>query len=305
MIGHTGVMPLHFPVAPMKAALGALPTDDAGWAYEIKWDGYRTLAFLDDGRVRLQSSHLLDVTAKYPELSELGSGVHASSAILDGELVVLDDDGRPRFELIQIHKRQAVLVVFDVLNIDGHDTVDLPYEDRRRLLDQLVAPGDNWFVSSHQLGDGAALLDATYDQELEGVMAKRLGSTYVPGKRSPNWRKVKNRRRVDVTIGGFTRGEGNRTGTFGSLLVGRDDGGVLRFAGGVGTGFDQKRLESLTARLRALATPDCPFDPLPPAPYRKGATWVRPDLSATIEITEFTNDGLVRHASFIQLTGEQ
>jgi bifunctional non-homologous end joining protein LigD len=297
-------MSLSFPVAPMKAALGSLPVDDARWAYEIKWDGYRTIAFVDDGRVRLQSSNLYDVTAKYPELSELHEGVHAQRVILDGELVVLDDLGRPRFELLQVHKRQAALVMFDVLNIDGHDTIELPYEDRRALLDQVVEQGDNWFVSAHQIGDGAALLDATFEQELEGVMAKRLGSTYVPGKRSPNWRKVKNRRRVDVVIGGFSRGEGNRTGSFGSLLVGRYDGDVLRFAGGVGTGFNQKRLESLTARLKQLTVPDCPFDPLPPAAYRKGATWVRPELEATVEITEFTNEGFVRHASFVELSGE-
>jgi len=288
----------------MKAALGTLPGDDERWAYEIKWDGYRTLAFVDDGSVRLQSSHLYDVTAKYPELSELPEGVHAESAILDGELVVLDEQGRPRFELLQIHTQQAALVVFDVLQIDGHDTIGLPYEDRRRLLDQLVDQGDNWFVSVHQVGDGAALLDATYEQELEGVMAKRLGSPYVPGKRSQNWRKVKNRRRVEVVIGGFTRGEGNRAGTFGSLLVGRLESDGLKFAGRVGTGFNQRRLETLTKRMKQLAVKDCPFDPLPPPAYRKGATCVRPELQAMVEITEFTNDGLVRHASFVELVGE-
>ena len=246
-------MTLAFPVEPMKAALGTLPGDDERWAYEIKWDGYRTLAFVENDTVRLQSSHLLDVTAKYPELSELPAGVHARSAILDGEMVVFDDQGRPRFELIQIHKQQAVFVVFDVLQIDGHETIGLAYEDRRRLLDQLVERGDNWLISAYQIGDGPALLDATFEQELEGVMAKRLGSTYVPGKRSPNWRKVKNRRRVEVEIGGFTRGEGNRAGSFGSLLVGRYEGDVLRFAGGVGTGFNQRRLESLTRQMRELA----------------------------------------------------
>jgi bifunctional non-homologous end joining protein LigD len=160
-------------------------------------------------------------------------------------------------------------------------------------------------VSAHQIGDGAALLDATFEQELEGVMAKRLGSNYVPGKRSPNWRKVKNRRRVEVVIGGFSRGEGNRTGTFGSLLVGRFEGDVLRFAGGVGTGFNQKRLELLSKQMKQLAIRECPFDPPPPTAYRKGATWVRPELEAVVEITEFTNDGLVRHASFVQLVGER
>ena len=294
-------MSLSFPLAPMKATLGVLPHDDERWAYEIKWDGYRTLAFVDAGAVRLQSTGLRDVTADYPELAELASGVHATTAILDGELVVLDDDGLPRFELMQRHERQAVLHVFDVVRIDDHDTIELPYEHRRQLLDQLVEAGDNWLVPGHRLGGGADLLEATGPQGLEGIMAKRLGSVYVPGKRSPNWRKIKHRRRVDVVIGGYTTGEGNRASTFGSLLVGRYDGDALVFAGGVGTGFDQTLLERLSRRLGDLETADCPFDPTPPAAYRRAAHWVTPQLAATIEMTEFTNDGLVRHASFVEL----
>jgi bifunctional non-homologous end joining protein LigD len=257
--------------------------------------------FIDDGAVRLQSTKGLDVTATYPELGGIADGVHADVAILDAELVVLGDDGKPRFELVQQHRRQAALMVFDVLRVDDHDAIGLPYEDRRRLLEQLVEPGDNWTVPRYQIGDGASLLAVTLEQDLEGVMAKRLGSTYVPGKRSPNWRKVKNRRRTEVVIGGFTAGGGNRTGSFGSLLVGRYDGDALVFAGGVGTGFNQKLLTSLTKRLRSMATRECPFDPPPPPAYRKGATWVRPELAAEVEMTEFTNDGLVRHASFIHL----
>jgi bifunctional non-homologous end joining protein LigD len=285
----------------MKAGIGTLPHDDERWAYEIKWDGYRTLAFVDGGRVRLQSSRLHDVTGSYPELAGLPDGVHAETAILDTELVVLDDDGRPQFNLVQRHTRPAVLFVFDVLRVGDHDTIELPYEDRRRLLDQLVEPGDHWSVPGHRIGDGAALLAATDQQGLEGVMAKRLGSTYVPGKRTANWRKVKNRRRVEVSIGGFTAGEGNRSGAFGALLVGQWDGDRLAFAGGVGTGFDTSRLATLGARLRDLAVRECPFDPAPPAAYRRGATWVQPVLRAEIEISEFTNDGFVRHSSFIDL----
>lgn len=285
----------------MKAGLGRLPSDDDNWAYEIKYDGYRTLAFVDDGHLRLQSTNLHDVTATYPELAELPTGVHAGTAILDAEFVVLGDDGRPRFELVQRHERPGALYIFDVLRVDDHDTIGLPYEDRRRLLEQLVEPGDSWLVPAHRVGDGAALLAATDEQGLEGVMAKRLGSTYVPGKRSPNWRKIKNRRRADVVIGGFTTGDGNRASTFGSLLVGVRQGDALVFAGGVGTGFDQPTLESLRRRLDDLRTDACPFDPPPPAAYRRQARWVAPELVATIELAEFTNDGLVRHASFVEL----
>lgn len=286
----------------MKATLSTLPPDDGNWAYEIKWDGYRTLAFVNASGVRLQSSNLLDVTAKWPELGGVAESVHAERAILDGELVVLDDEGRPRFELIQQHKRQAAYYIFDVLSIEGQDTIELPYEDRRRLLTDLVEPGDNWMVPAHRVGDGAELLAATLAGGLEGVMAKRLGTLYQPGKRTPNWRKVKNRIKVEVVIGGYTEGTGNRSSTFGALLVGRYDGDVLVFAGGVGTGFKQRVLEDLSARLKALRTRVCPFEPPPPREYLRGATWVEPVLRATVEIAEFTNEGFVRHSSFIELT---
>jgi bifunctional non-homologous end joining protein LigD len=295
---------LSFPVAPMRATLGRLPADGAGWAFEIKWDGYRTLAFIDGGRVRLQSSNLYDVTAKYPELAGLPSGVNAGRAVLDGEIVVLDDEGRPRFELIQRHgleQRQAALYVFDLLSLDDHDTISLTYEQRRRLLTEVVEAGSNWTVPAHRVGDGQALLDATAARGLEGVMAKRLSSTYRPGTRTKEWRKVKHRQPAEVVIGGYSAGTGNRSSTFGSLLVGRWQGDTLAFAGGVGTGFTQRRLEELTRRLRGLRTPVCPFDPLPPTAYRRGATWVEPELRARVEITEFTNDGYVRQASFVDL----
>ncbi len=297
-------MTLSFPVAPMRATLGRLPTEDTGWAFEIKWDGYRTLAFVEGGRVRLQSSNLYDVTAKYPELAELPSGVSARRAVLDGEIVVLDDEGRPRFELIQRHDlehRQAALYVFDLLSLDDHDTVSLPYEHRRRLLTEVVDAGSNWTVPAHRVGDGAALLTATAERGLEGVMAKRLSSTYRPGTRTKEWRKVKHRQEAEVVIGGYSAGTGNRSNSFGALLVGRCEGDRLAFAGGVGTGFTQRRLDELTRRLRALRTTVCPFDPPPPTAYRRGATWVEPELRARVEVTEFTNDGYVRQASFVDL----
>ncbi len=304
-------MPLSFPVAPMKATMTSLP-EGPGWAFEVKWDGYRTLVHLlaehPQRPVRLQSTAGKDVTARWPELHAIAGSVHARSAILDGELVVLDDEGRPRFELVQQSgvgtPREAVLYLFDVLQVDGIDTVDAAYEDRRRLLDELVEPGPNWMVPAYRVGDGAALLAATAEQGLEGVIAKRLGSRYRPGTRSKDWRKVKNRQQVTLRIGGFTHGSGNRAGTFGALLVGRPGpDGALAFAGGVGTGFDQRTLESLGAALRELQTQHCPFDPPPPPAVRRTATWVEPVLSAEVEIAEFTNDGLVRHASFVRLVG--
>ncbi len=282
----------------------AIPEDD-GWAFEVKWDGYRTIVHAADGAVRLQSTAGHDVTARWPEFADLAHSVNASTAILDAELVVFDDDGRPRFDLVQQSgvgsSRQAVLQFFDVLHVDGTDVIDLPYEARRRLLDQLVEPGQNWSVPAHRVGGGVELVAATATQGLEGVIAKRLDSRYRPGTRSKEWRKIKNRTEVELTIGGFTAGAGNRSTTFGALLVGRPTPSGLQFAGGVGTGFDQRTLESLTALMRAHVVDSCPFDPAPPPPVRRGATWLDPVLRASFEIAEFTNDGLVRHATFLEL----
>ena len=301
-------MSLRFPVLPMKATMGstgAVPDGD-DWAFEIKWDGYRTIVHVADGRARLQSTAGHDVTERWPEFAGLADSVNARSAILDGELVVFDDDGRPRFELVQRSgvgtDRQAVIQFFDVLQIDGNDTIDLPYLDRRRLLDQLVEPGDNWTVPSFRLGDGSALVAATAEQGLEGVIAKHVDSRYRPGARTKDWRKIKNRTLVELTIGGFTTGTGNRSDTFGALLVGRPSPTGLQFAGGVGTGFDQRTLRMLADRLRELAVDECPFDPPPPSTIGRTAQWVDPVLQARVEIAEFTNDGLVRHASFVDLT---
>jgi len=300
-------MTLRFPVAPMKATMGstgAVPDGDE-WAFEIKWDGYRTIVHIADGRIRLQSTSGHDVTDRWPEFSNLAGAVNARSAILDGEVVVFDDDGRPRFDLVQRSgvgsDREAVIQFFDVLQIDGNDTTDLPYIDRRRLLDQLIEPGDNWTVPSYRIGDGPTLLAATAEQGLEGVIAKRIDSRYRPGTRTKDWRKIKNRTEVELTIGGFTTGTGNRADTFGALLVGRPTPAGLAFAGGVGTGFDQRTLQVLTDRLRELAVAECPFDPAPPASVTRTATWVEPLLRARVEIAEFTNDGLVRHATFVGL----
>jgi len=301
-------MSLGFPVLPMKATMGstgAVPDGD-DWAFEIKWDGYRTIVHIADDVVRLQSTAGHDVTGRWPEFAQLAASVNASSVILDGELIVLDDDGRPRFDLVQRSgvgsDRQAVIQFFDVLQVDGTDTIDLSYLDRRRLLDQLVEPGDNWTVPSFTVGDGAALVAATAEQGLEGVIAKRVDSRYRPGTRTKDWRKIKNRTTVELTIGGFTAGTGTRADTFGALLVGRPTPDGLAFAGGVGTGFDQRALRDLTERLCGMVVDDCPFEPPPPSPVARTATWVQPVLGAVVEIAEFTNDGHVRHASFLRLS---
>ncbi|WP_394936277.1 non-homologous end-joining DNA ligase [uncultured Ilumatobacter sp.] len=299
-------MTLTFPVLPMKAAMGTLPAAADGWAYEIKWDGYRTLIFVDGPNVRLQSASGKDVTHRWPEFSDLAGSINASTAILDAELVVFDDHGRPDFGLVQQSgfgtAREAVLHVFDVLSIDRTDTIGLAYLDRRRLLEALVEPGNNWLIPAHRVGDGTALLAATAAQHLEGVIAKRVDSVYRPGTRAKDWIKIKNRMVVELVVGGYTEGTGHRAGTFGALLLGRPDGNALAFAGGVGTGFTHDALDSIAAQLRAIETESSPFATLPPAKHRQRAHWIEPTLTAVVEIAEFTNDGLVRHASFISLS---
>jgi bifunctional non-homologous end joining protein LigD len=295
---------LEFPISPMKAVSGTLPADD-GWAYELKWDGYRTIAFLSGGRVRLQSTTQRDVSARYPELDGLADGLHGRRAVIDGEVVVLTDAGVPRFELLQRHERPAAYVAFDLLSLEGNDTIELPYEQRRRLLLDAFEAGPGRIVPNHQIGDGASLLQVTAEQGLEGIMAKRLDSRYLLGRRSPAWRKVKNRRRQELVIGGFTAGGGNRSGVFGALLVGYHEAGRLHFAGGVGTGYDRALLDQLTGHFRSLVTRTCPFDPPPPRSYVRDATWVEPTLVAEVAFAEWTSEGIVRQASFVGLRDDK
>lgn len=297
-------MALTFPVAPMKATLGSLPADDDGWSYEIKWDGHRTLAHVDGASVRLQTTSGNDSSGRWPEVLALATSVHAGRAILDGEMLVIGEDGRPSFDLVQRRdpsRHPAMFHVFDVLSVDGTDTIALGYTDRRRLLGELLDPGDHWAIPAHHVGGGADLLTATAEQGLEGLIAKRLDSTYRPGARAKDWLKIKNRVRTEVVVGGFSAGSGARASTFGSLLVGVVDDAGLRFAGGVGTGFDHATLESLRTRLDEMTVDEQPFVSPPPRAITRTATWVRPELRAVIDIAEFTNDGQVRQASFVEV----
>jgi bifunctional non-homologous end joining protein LigD len=295
------------PPKPMKAVMGTLPTDDAGWGYEIKWDGFRALTVIDGERVRVFSPNGIDVTAKRSELTTIHQSLHGDQAVLDGEMLAMDEDGRFRFELLQAAEAPVTYLVFDILELQGQDLIALPYEDRRRLLDQAVEPGANWLLSPWQVGGGAALLEASRAQGLEGVMAKRLDSPYLPGRRSPAWRKIKNRHRQELVVGGWTSGTGNRASTFGALLVGYYDDGVLRYGGGVGTGFNEATLAKLTPRLKAMTIGDCPFDPRPtPTQLRhQRPHWVQPTLVCEVEFAEWTHDGIVRHASYIGLRDDK
>jgi len=309
-------------LVPMKATAGDLPVGD-GWTFEVKWDGMRALAFIQGESLRVQSANERDVTPSWPELVDLPAAVPAEAALLDGELVSTDDAGRPDFGRLQqrMHVaspaealRRAVetpvtYVVFDLLHLDGHDLTPLPLVDRRRLLDQLLEPGPAWRCSPVH-DDGPALLAATDERGLEGVVAKRLDSRYEPGQRTRTWRKVKVRRRQEMVVGGWLPGEGARGGRIGALLVGYhdrpDDGRPLRYAGRVGTGFTEVELRRLAGVFAPLATPDCPFDPPPPrADLVRGATWLHPELVAELAFAEWTGDGRLRHPSYLGLRADK
>ena len=316
-----GTVSLPRTLVPMKATSGDLPPGE-GWTYEVKWDGMRALCFVADGTVRVQSYNERDVTASWPELAGLADALPVASALLDGELVATDAQGRPSFGLLQqrMHvadpaeaaRRAAEVpvsyVVFDLLHLDGHDLTGLPLADRRRLLEQVLEPGPRWHISPLH-DDGAALLDAATDQGLEGVVAKRLESRYEPGKRTRTWLKVKVRHRQEMVVGGWLPGEGNRTGRIGALLVGYHGvpgDGPLTFAGRVGTGFSDSELQRLGRAFDDLASDDCPFDPPPPrAEILRGPTWLRPELVAELEFGEWTSDGRLRHPSYLGLRDDK
>jgi bifunctional non-homologous end joining protein LigD len=309
---------------PMLAKPGDVPESDSDeWAYEIKWDGIRALGYADQGRWCMLSRRLEDVSARYPELEPIAEALGRHSAIVDGEVVALDVDGRPRFQLIQSRmgltspgmiqarvKQQPVdYVIFDLLHLDGQCVRDLPYLERRELLEGLGLDGPRWRTPRNRLGGGADLLEAARLQGLEGIVAKRAESPYRPGKRTGEWIKTRVWRRQEFVIGGYIPGEGRRAKRVGSLLVGyydkrRSELGrgrkqKLHFAGGVGSGLNETQIEFLTKELGKRERPDSPFDVgHPSGPKAKLAVWCQPELVCEASWTEWTNQGTLRQPAF-------
>jgi bifunctional non-homologous end joining protein LigD len=307
-----------------------LPEGD-GWGFELKWDGVRALAYVDRGTVKICARRGDDVTPRYPELAAIGPANAGRELILDGEVVAFDEDGTPSFghlqrrmgltDSIRIQRRAAetpvTYVAFDLLWLDGKPLFGEPYERRRELLAQLGFDGSSWQSPAYRQGDGTALLDAVRARGLEGVVAKRLGSPYRPGRRTPDWIKVQNRRRQELVIGGYMPGEGGRARRVGSLLVGYWDSTPaeaarlgraqrLVYAGGVGTGFKQATLDELTTRLEPLRRDTSPFaagwDPqvkyAARARERGGLVWVDPAVVCEVEFLRWTHEDTLRAASF-------
>lgn len=289
----------------------ALPPEDGSWAYEMKWDGMRALVGVDGGQVWLTSRAGNDATARFPEITDIADALGGVDALLDGELVALDEHGVPSFERLQprmqahgtaaVRERAAtqpvVLMVFDLLWLAGHSTCEMPYRERRELLERLALAGPSWQTPPTTYGAageerGVAVLETSRALGLEGVVAKRIDSAYRPGRRSDAWRKVKTTLGQELVVGGWLPGAGRLEGHLGSLLVGYHDAdGRLRFAGRVGSGIDATARERLERALAPLARADDPFVGTPKLPAPR---WVEPELVVEVEFHEWTSAGVLR-----------
>ena len=304
-----GPPPAH--VAPMLATLGAtLPPDQEGHTFEFKWDGIRAVAHWDGSALRLETRNLRDVTVAYPELQALGPSLGAQPAVLDGEILALDAGGVPSFHRLQermhvadartaarrAERAPARLFLFDVLHLGERSTMDLPWTERRAVLESLALAGPSWATPPSFPGEGDATLAAARARGLEGVVATRLASRYVPGARSRDWVKVKFVLRDEFVVGGWLPGEGGRRGRIGALLLGLPAaGGGLVFAGGVGTGFTGAELRRLSAELAPDVRPSSPFTTRLP---RRDAVFVEPRLVVDVEYRQRTDAGILRQPSY-------
>lgn len=311
-------------IEPMLATLASKPFSDPDWLYEIKWDGYRVEAVVRDGRAKLWTRNLRDAETYFPGLLTPPTWIDAREAIVDGEVVALDEDGLPDFSLLQerISERRTggrggarretggaaagplVYQVFDLLYLDGRSLLAVPLEDRKRLLRSVLRETPRVRFAAHVVGEGKAFVEAAGERGLEGVVAKLRRSRYEPGRRTPAWLKLKIRPEQELVVGGWTPGEGNAR-DLGAVAVGVYEDGKLRFAGKVGSGFTGATRKRLLAAMEPLVTDTPPFDPPPPRDYRGrwggdlgGVTWIRPELVIRAELGGWTRDGHVRQTSF-------
>ena len=289
-------------IAPQLATLVAEPPRAGRWVYEVKHDGYRMLSRIDESGVKLLTRSGRDWTARLPHLAAALEKLGLRDTWLDGEIVVPGPDGRSSFQALQNafelgRDRDIVYYAFDAPFLDGHDLTRLPLVERKKRLHKILKPSKQVRLSEHLQGEAKDVLEHACRLGLEGLIGKDAGSVYTSG-RAKSWIKLKCRQRQDFVIGGYTAPGGSRSG-FGALLVGFfDRAGKLRYAGKVGTGFDERLLESMSRRLAALNRPEPPFDN---PPKEKGVSWVRPTLVAEIAYSERTSEGLLRQASFMGL----
>jgi bifunctional non-homologous end joining protein LigD len=302
--------------AAMPARLGpmlATPSDrafsDPSWLFEIKWDGMRALAWLENGKLTLRARSGSDITAQFPELHEVPAAYSGRQAIIDGEIVVLDSRGRSDFEKLQermhvrkpsqmlISQHPVIYFAFDLMYCDGYDLRSVPLLQRKQILQRLLHTSDHIRFSDHQLEKGKELFELARENDLEGIIAKRIDSRYV-SERSTNWLKLKTSKTLDAAVGGWTspRGAGM---PFGALLLGVYEGNKLQFIGHVGSGFSAQTYREVAAKLKDLETSQCPFDKVPET--NEKATWVKPQLVARVGFSGWTQEARLRHPVFIGL----
>ena len=301
--------PMPGSIEPMLATLTTKAFTDPDWLFEIKWDGYRVQAVVDDGTVRSWTRNLKDAETYFPGLLRPPTWIDAKQAIVDGEVVALDDAGRPDFGLLQErtgdkHAPNLVYQAFDLLYLDGRLLLDVALEDRKRLLKSVLRPHPRVRFAAHVEGEGETFRAAAEKQELEGIVAKLKRSRYEPGRRSNAWLKIKIRPEQELVVGGWTTGTGNAR-DLGALVVGVYEEGKLRFSGKVGSGFTAANRRVLLEALAPLGVDAPPFDPAPPKDYRGrwggdlvGVTWVRPELVIRAELGGWSRDGMVRQSAF-------
>ncbi len=286
------------------AAMLATPSDHVprgeGWLYEVKWDGYRALARLVAGEgATLKSRRGNDFAERFPTVvSALPRAVRTPDCVLDGEVCALDDQGRSSFSAMQQGKPGTPIVyyVYDVLEVEGEPLLDLPLTERRKRLAALLDRRNRTVRLSETFDDGEALFRAAVEQGLEGIVAKRAESRYLPGKRSRDWLKIKTHGRQEFVICGYTRGQGKRASGFGALILGVYRGAELQYVGNVGTGFDEAEIRKLLDKLRPLETPKPPFGEVPKMPKvrRDAVVWARPKLVCEVSFGEWTHDRRLR-----------
>jgi bifunctional non-homologous end joining protein LigD len=294
--------------SPMLATSADSVPTGSDWRYEVKFDGYRALAFVRAGDCRLVSRNGNDLTQRFAEVAkEVVSATKSPNAVLDGEVCRIDANGRASFSELQQGSGALVFYVFDLLELDGEPVIEAPFEERKERLRALLDARNTTVRFSDDFADGAALFQAARERGLEGVVAKRSGSPYRPGRRTREWLKVKATNSDEFVVVGYTRGAGRREGTFGSLVLGVMEEGELRYVGNVGTGFDDAEITRLLRALRPLHRESTPFAVEPKLPrVRKGdVQWVEPQLIAQVRYAEWTHDRHLRHPSYLGLRDDK
>lgn len=292
-------------IKPMLASIAKTPFDDKDWVFEIKWDGYRAVAELQKGKLRFYSRNGLDFSDRYPAIVQALKKIN-HNVILDGEIVLLNEKNLPDFQKLQHYESNLnyplLYYVFDLLELEGRDTRDLPLTDRKKLLKKLLGKNKTVRYCDHIEKDGIAFLQTAKKQGLEGIMAKRKDSPYVEGYRTKEWLKIRNIQGTEVVIAGYTEPQGGRT-HFGSLVVATKKGRKWEYRGHVGTGFSAALLKTLKEKMQPLETGVSPFEGK--VPVNGKVTWLKPRLVADIAYTEITRDNIFRHPVFLRLRDEK